>query len=239
VGSACRYQSANLGTFQTAELIETFINYHENIKKCVCLIYDPQRTARGSLAMKAVRLKDSFIQLSKEQKLTMKDLREADLSWRDVFVELPIKVRNSNLIQAMVADLMPSTTATQSDVDRLNLSVAPFLEKNIQALIECVDDLVSEQQKMTIYHKNVARQQQAFSSWLAKRKADNQQRRQDGLEPLPEEDPQQFKPVPEPSMLDNYLVSNQLSTHCDQLNLAASDSILKLVLMEGVHKACP
>ncbi len=28
-----RYQSATLGTFQTTELIETFVNYHENIKK--------------------------------------------------------------------------------------------------------------------------------------------------------------------------------------------------------------
>lgn len=169
----------------------------------------------------------------------MKDLTEAGLSWRDVFVELPIKIRNSNLIQALVADLAPPVTASQADVDRLNLSVAPFLEKNIQALLECVDDLVNEQQKVTMYHKNVARQQQAFAGWLQKRKAENLQRRQEGAEPLPEEDPQQFKPIPEPSMLENYLVSNQLSTHCDQLNLATSDSILKLCLMESLHKACP
>jgi translation initiation factor 3 subunit H len=42
-----RYQSATLGTFQTAELIETFMNYHENIRKCVCLIYDPHVSLTG------------------------------------------------------------------------------------------------------------------------------------------------------------------------------------------------
>jgi hypothetical protein len=38
--------------------------------QCVCLVYDPQLSSRGQLALKAVRLKDSFIEHFKEQKLT-------------------------------------------------------------------------------------------------------------------------------------------------------------------------
>lgn len=81
-----------MGTFQTVELIETFVNYHENIKKCVCLIYDPQRSKRGSLALRAIRLKDGFIELFKEGKLSAKDLVGAGMTHRDVFQEIPIKV---------------------------------------------------------------------------------------------------------------------------------------------------
>ena len=44
-----RYQSTIMGSFQTMELIETFINYQESIKRCICIIYDPQRTKTGSL----------------------------------------------------------------------------------------------------------------------------------------------------------------------------------------------
>ena len=88
----CRYQSTTLGTFQTLDLIETFVNYHENIKKCVCIVYDPQRSSRGSLALKAIRLQEQFIPLFKEQKLTAKDLRDANIAWKDVFQEIPIKV---------------------------------------------------------------------------------------------------------------------------------------------------
>lgn len=44
-----RYQSTVMGSFQTLELIETFINYQESIKRCICIIYDPQRTKTGSL----------------------------------------------------------------------------------------------------------------------------------------------------------------------------------------------
>ena len=41
-----------MGSFQTVELIETFINYQESIKRCITIIYDPQRSALGGLAIK-------------------------------------------------------------------------------------------------------------------------------------------------------------------------------------------
>lgn len=41
-----------------------------------------------------------------------------------------------------------------------------------------------------------------------------------GEEPLPEEDPSNpiFKPVPEPSRLDSFLITNQISNYCNQVN---------------------
>lgn len=231
------YQSATMGTFQTAELIETFVNYHENIKKCVCIIYDPQRSARGTLALRAIRLKDSFIELYKQDKVAAKDLREANISWKDVFVDIPIKVTSSTLTQALIAELQPDNVSTAGDVDRLNLSVAPFMEKNIQSLIDCVDDLLAEQQKVTMYHKNVARQAQQQASWLAKRRQENQARRAAGEELLPEEDPALFKPLPEPSLLDAFLVTSQMSTYADQVNQAATQMLEKLYVAEALQKA--
>lgn len=231
------YQSATLGSFQTVELIETFVNYHENIKKCVCLIYDPQRSARGGLALKAVRLKDNFIELFKEQKLTGKDFREANIAWKDVFQEIPIKINNSPLIQALVSQLEPDhDSATQGDFDRLNLSMAPFLEKNMEMLIDRVDDLVAEQSKVSMYHKQLARQAQQMAAWVQKRRLENQARRAAGEELLPEEDPVLFKPLPEPSLLDNYLVSCQMSTFCDQINVASTNALQKLYIFESFAK---
>lgn len=45
-------------------------------------------------------------------------------------------------------------------------------------------------------------------------------RRAAGEDPLPEEDPSNpvFKPVPEPSRLDGFLVTNQISNYCNQIN---------------------
>lgn len=40
------------------------------VHRCVCIVYDPQKSARGQVAVKAIRLKDAFITLFKEGKLT-------------------------------------------------------------------------------------------------------------------------------------------------------------------------
>eukprot|EP00955_Chlamydomonas_euryale_P054426 355816-Chlamydomonas_euryale.AAC.5 len=139
-------------------------------------------------------------------------------------------------MSALTCELEAPFAASAGDIDRLNLSVAPFLERNIDALLECVDDIVAEQQKVTTYHKTVARQAQAMATWLQRRRQENQARRAAGEEPLPEEDPVQFKPVPELSLLDHYLVTNQLTTYCDQLNIASTQALQKLYVFEALQK---
>jgi translation initiation factor 3 subunit H len=148
----------------------------------------------------------------------------------------PLQIQNSALVQALVQELEPVNSATQGDLDRLNLSVAPFLEKNIESLLDCVDEMVLEQQKVTTYHKAVARQAQTVASWLQKRRQENQARRAAGEEPLPEEDPAVMKPVPELSLLENYLISNQMSTYSDQLNIASTQALQKLYVFEALQK---
>ena len=45
-------------------------------------------------------------------------------------------------------------------------------------------------------------------------------RKSAGEEPLPEEDPSNsiFKPIPEPSRLESFLITNQVSNFCGQIN---------------------
>ena len=42
--------------------------------------------------------------------------------------------------------------------------------------------------------------------------------------------------VPELSLLDNYLLSNQMSTYCDQLNIASTQALQKLYVFEALQK---
>lgn len=63
--------------------------------------------------------------------------------------------------------------------------------------------------QVSFYHRNLARQQQQAAQWLQKRRQENAQRRLAGEEPLPEEDPVLFKPPPEPSPLDGFLIVSQ------------------------------
>ncbi|AQK43179.1 eukaryotic translation initiation factor 3 subunit 3 [Zea mays] len=232
------YQSCLLGSFQTVELIETFMNYQESIRRCVCIVYDPSRSSQGVLALKALKLTDSFMDLYRNNGLTGEKLREKKLSWVDIFEEIPIKVSNSALVSAFMKELEPESPVTQCDLDRLKLSTAPFMERNLEFLIGCMDDLSSEQNKFQYYNRNLSRQQSQQQAWLQKRRQENMARKAAGEEPLPEEDPSNpiFKPIPEPSRLEGYLVTNQISSYCNHINGVAGQNFDRLYLMKALHE---
>ena len=49
-----------------------------------------------------------------------------------------------------------------------------------------------------------------------------------GEDPLPEEDPSNpiFKPIPEPPRLDSFLITNQISNYCNQINGYATNPLI-------------
>ncbi|XP_068666745.1 eukaryotic translation initiation factor 3 subunit H-like [Aristolochia californica] len=231
------YQSTILGSFQTVELIETFMNYQENIRRCVCIIYDPSKSNQGVLALKALKLSDSFMEFYRTTNFTGEKLREKKLAWVDIFEEIPIKVSNSALISAFMTELEAETPVAQCDYDRLQLSTDPFMERNVEFLTECMDDLSFEQQKFQYYYRNLSRQQAQQQAWLQKRRAENMARKAAGEEPLLEEDPSNpiFKPIPEPSRLDSFLITNQIANYCNQINGVGAQSFSRLYLMKAVN----
>lgn len=233
------YQSTYLGSYQTVELIETFLNYQENIKRCVCLVYDPYRSSQGGLALKALKLKDTFMEIYRAcpNGVTTDDLARANIGWKDIFHEIPVSIANSSLHSALMDELQSEVTANQADFDRLILSTNPYLEKNLEFLIECLDDLQLEQQKGAFYYRNLARQQQQHAQWLQKRRAENFARRAAGEEPLPEDDASNplHKILTEPSRLEGLLITNQVNNYCSQINQFSSQSLQKLYLMQGLH----
>ncbi|XP_059287241.1 eukaryotic translation initiation factor 3 subunit H-like [Lycium ferocissimum] len=136
-----------------------------------------------------------------------------------------------------MTELEPDTPVTQCDYERLQLSTNPYLERNVEFLIECMDDLSMEQQKFQFYYRNLSRQQAQQQAWLQKRRAENMARKAAGEELLPEEDPSNpaFKPIPEPSRLDSFLITNQIANYCNQINGVAGQSFSRLYLMKALH----
>ena len=56
--------------------------------------------------------------------------------------------------------------ASESDTERLSLSVAPKLEANLSLLNACLDDVFLEQQTVSQYARALAWQQQQQAQWL-------------------------------------------------------------------------
>ena len=60
-------------------------------------------------------------------------------------------------------------------------------------------------------------------------RAENMARKAAGEEPLPEEDPSNpiFKPLPEPSRLESFLITNQISNYCNQINGCVTQILMR------------
>lgn len=223
------------GCFQSVEFIETFMNYKENIGKCVCIIYDPSRSnIQGGLAgLKALKLSDTFLELYRNGNFSGESLRDKNISWADVFEEITIRVSNSALVSAFMSTLEPDRVTDQSDHDRLQISSKPLLESNVEFLIRCMDDLSTEQKKLKFYFKDVTRQQ----AWVQERRDENEARKAAGEDPLPEGDSSNpfFKPIPEPSRLESLLITNRIADYCNQIHRVAGHSFSRLSLIKALH----
>jgi len=232
------YSSTYMGTFLNESAIETQYNYQERIKKSVVLIYDPVKTAQGVLSLKAYRLTQPFLELYRQQTFTKQSLAKANMTFNEIFEEVPIRISNSLLVKAFLFELTESKTM-DSEFERLDLATNSFLEKNLECLIECLDDLSTEQNKLQFYQRNVQRQQVHQNAWLLKRKQENQVRKMNGEELLPEEDPTNpmFKPIAEPSRLDSLLITNQINNYCKQINDFSGNSFAKLFLAHHFQKS--
>jgi translation initiation factor 3 subunit H len=231
------YQSTYLGSFLNETMIETQFNYQDHIKNGVCIVYDPLKTQQGSLSLRAIRLTPSFMDMYRAGSFSADQLAKAELTSSDIFQEVPIRLHNTALIRALLYDY-DSTMKLSTDFDRLNLTTNPFLEKNLEFLIECIDDLGVELNKFQYHQRNVQRIRQQQDAFLAKRKQENQSRRLHGQDLLPDEDTTNhplFKPVQEPSRLEALLITNQVNQYCQQINTFAGQSFSKLFLLGGLH----
>merc|ERR1712137_78830 len=225
------YQSTYLGSCLNESMIDFQYNYQTTIKKCVVIVYDPLQTTQGTLSLKAYRLTESFMELYKAQSFSQKSLDQARLSFNDIFEEVKIEVKNSTLSNAWLWDIEGSAAINSIGMNQLDLSGSAFLEKNLEVIIDYIDDLSAEQNKYQLYQRQVGRQQMQ----LQKRKSENAARRLAGEPELPEEE--LSKTGEAPSRLESMLITNQINNYCHQINRFAGRNLTKLYLFNALSKA--
>lgn len=232
------YQSTFLGSFMNRMLVESQFHYQDSINESVVLIYDPLLTHQGIISFKAFRLTDKLMDVYKsgEKNFTPEGLSERGVNFDNLFEEVPVIVKNSNLVNALISEIEDKTDVPDRETF-LSLATGSYLEKSVHLLIEGVDELCQDAQKLHNYQRNYARQQQQIDAYKQKRTLENETRRNRGEPSLPEEDINKlFRPIQPPSRLDNLLMTSQIGTYCEQMNEFASQSFAKLFVAEAVQK---
>jgi len=227
------YQSTYMGSFLNETLVDTQFIYQSEIPKSVVIVYDPLQLAEGK-AFRAFRLKSAFMKKYAENKKALTSgAALAPTTSQEIFQEVPMTIVNPVMVEAFLLDQSRKTNENQFAA--LDLENQSYLEKNITFLLDSLDYLSSEQQKMQYYERLAVRQAQQQKTFTEKRRQENVSRRERGEELLPEQEGPAFKRVQMPSQIDTLLLSNQIQTYCSQIQNFAGDSFGKVYLVGGVQ----
>lgn len=223
------YQSTYMGSFMNETLVDAQYAFQTEIPKSVVLIYDPLQTSVGKGAFRAFRLRSEFMKKYTESKAgegTVASIKSAD-----IFQEVPLKIVNPVLVEAF---LLEQERKQQGDgFEALDLENQTFLEKNITFLLDSLDCLSAEQQKMQYFERMAVRAAQQKKTIEERRRQENAQRRERGEELVAETDTAATKRQPQPSQVETLLISSQISTYCNQINTFAGDAFGKVFLVGG------
>lgn len=233
------YQSTFLSSFLTGPFVTSQFNYQASINESVVLNYDPLQTHQGILSFKAYRLTAQLMELYKqgEAKFTPDGLTSMGISYNNLLEEVPVVIRNSNLVNALICEIQQKSPLPEKD-SYLSLATASYLLKSVHLLIEGVDNLCQDAQKLHNYQRNNTRLLQAIDNHKKDRQEENEARLARGEPPLPEEDINKlFRPLPVPSRFDSLLMASQIDTYCEQLKEYGSQSFAKLFVTESIQKA--
>lgn len=174
--------------------------------------------------------------------LTYFSIQKSKLRFQDILVELPVQVHNSHLLTSFLHQLpqhppekaaidFPSSLADLShdpnitsmplapNLDSLDLSIDPYLEKTCDLLLESIENHQTEQNNAQYYQRSLAREQAKITAWQQKRKQENALRAQQKQPALPEDEWQKlFKLPQEPSRLESLLVGRQVEQYARQVD---------------------
>jgi translation initiation factor 3 subunit H len=178
-------------------------------------------------------------------------LRDLGLCSQTMIEDVPFTVQASALAEQYLAWSMlqrpvgtePRGSAsplirTDPDIQRLSLRRdGALVEQTANGLVQGLDEITREQSRYQHFLRNHIRIQNQQHEWLRKRRAENEQRRQQGQELLPEEPlPPHLTTYHEPSRLEPMMVFRDLSETLRDLELVIGGRCEKEVVLESLKE---
>jgi len=251
------YQGSFLGPFLNTAIVDglntlSLLMEREGQRgrgKAVMLVHDYAQLAQGNLVVKAYRLSPSFIDAYRKGKFSAQHLIEHRLTFSNVLIEIPVHVRNTALMDAMLSTLTtenvpesriaprtskellthPIDMQVAPDNMDLNLALEPVLVSTLESTLDAAEAYASESGNVGYQARQIAREKARADAFLTRRKAENATRESAGLAPLPLDEVNKLFKIPaEPNRLESLLLLNQLDSAAQRLTETATIGAVQL-----------
>lgn len=228
------YMSTDLGKFFNNGVIDNLLHFQASNPNAILIVNDISQPVNAGLSLKAFRLSEAFIAARKDGSFTTESLQKVNLSYRTVFDELAVTIKNSHLVTLFLQTLEKANSESATpfslarSYDKFDISIDSYLEKNIEAIFDSVDSFHADQGNYNWYQRQLAREKLKIQQWQHKRKLENTSLAAAGKPTLSEDWQTQFKLPAEPSRLESLLVSGQIDKYCTQIEDFGSTISTKL-----------
>ena len=229
------YQSMSFGTLSTSEIVGYQYEYQsseELTENSVVILYDPMRSKRGSLVLKAFRLSDEYIQ-QRRNKLN------SFIKPKNILEEIPVKIANGPYASAFVRITQDThSTEMSSKFDSLSMAASEStLEKHFELMNNWTEDLVIEQQRFQQYTRGIAKTRNEQVKWLSKKILENQEAIENGETPMHLSlETSGLKSIMDPPpRTEALLMMGQVDRYCQQVNEHVEMNFQKLFATSQSH----
>ena len=159
------------------------------------------------------------VKMFKDNDFSPDSIKDLHISFETMFSQVPIVVKNSHLMNALLLDIQDQLPRSAGGNQYLDLGTATTLETQLRSMMDSVDELNQESIKFNKHQNLMLKQFQEKTRFVQKRQLENQARTARGEDPLPEEDLSKlFKNVPAPSRLNPLILSGTINFTADEVN---------------------
>jgi len=194
------------------------------VEESVTIMYDPVKTQRGFLSVRAYRLTNLALTLCKEGEFSTETLKKNNMSFDKFFEEIPVIIKNSNLANLLVSEVQKNLSIDEGK-KFLDMGTITSLERSVHSLTKCVEEAT----RWAHYQRNLMTKQQQVQRENALRSAR-------GEPPLTEDEVNKIvRPVAPLQRLEASLNYSQALNYCEQSSTLATESIAKLFITRALQ----
>jgi len=193
------YESTHHGNFLNEAFIENQYMFQKAVPNAIVLVYDPFAQKTGQFGFKAFRLTNEAM----EKKASGGEDEFQQFPSDRLLLEIPIFIHSSPLIDTFLLQYCQEHATGDVALDTDNIASAT--EKNVQLLLDSVDEFQIQQRELSNYERQTR---------AAKEKI--------------------MKGMRAPKTIDSLNLSQQIQKHCKGLDGYAQESYGKLELMGGL-----
>nr|CAD2192722.1 unnamed protein product [Meloidogyne enterolobii]CAD2203635.1 unnamed protein product [Meloidogyne enterolobii] len=232
------YQAHPFGVCFNIDMFFSLVDYQSSQQNAVVLIYDPIRTRQGNLTIRAYRLSRKALELANIGDWSPEVTKQAGLNFSNFFEELPIVVKNSHLINVLLAELALSSRGKKTNTVVLELGTKRALERSVKASMGTVDELNKAVNAYGRYMTEKQKYDAIYASMMQKRAVENEARLARGEPPISIEEIK--KQIKQPQMqtkngmLDLFLGALDANAYASFQIAAANENMTKLHLSQAL-----